>query len=106
MSSQVALVDLVPVVVLVDVLDCVGDSVVRMPLLVACAKKTPAIMNRRKRFMSPYTICIELSFRSAHIYPSHRYTHNHTAASLFPSVVSQYPSATSHILGVFGDQPL
>ena len=104
-SSQVALVDLVPVVVLVDVLDCVGDSVVRMPLLVACAKKTPAIMNRRKRFMSPYTMCIELLFRSARTDPSRHYIHNHKAASLFPSVVSRHPSATSHILGVFGDQP-
>ena len=60
MSSQVALVDLVPVVVLVDVLDCVGDCVVKMPLLSACAKKTPATINRRKRFMSPYTIWVDL----------------------------------------------
>ena len=59
-SSQVALVDLVPVVVRVDVFDCVGDCVVKMPLLSAFTKNTPAIMNRRKRFMSPYTIWVDL----------------------------------------------
>ena len=58
-SSQVALVDLVPVVVLVDVLDSVGDCVVKMPLLSACVSAKP-IINRRKRFMSPYTIWVDL----------------------------------------------
>jgi len=57
--SQVSLIDLVPVVVRVDVLDWVGDCVVKMPLLVACVSAKP-IINRRKRFMSPYTIWIDL----------------------------------------------
>ena len=56
-SCQVALVDLVPVVVLVDVLDVVGESVVRM---LASVKNNPATINRRKRFMSPYTIWVEI----------------------------------------------
>ncbi len=59
-SSRVAPTDLVPVVVRVDVFDSVGDCVVKIPLLFACAKKTPATINRRKRFMSPYTIWVEI----------------------------------------------
>jgi hypothetical protein len=58
-SSRVAPTDLVPVVVRVDVFDCVGDCVVKMPLLVACVSAKP-IINRRKRFMSPYTIWVDL----------------------------------------------
>ena len=35
------------------------DCVVKMPLLVACVSAKP-IINRRKRFMSPYTIWVEI----------------------------------------------